>query len=113
MVLETEVRLDWPDTVSVVETVVVASCETPVKVRFVPVAFVKVRPARVERPDTFKLPPWRYPDAVRLVLDTAAKLDWPEMLIDAPWREPEAVRLVEETVANVDCPETVRYPFTL
>jgi hypothetical protein len=102
LVADADCKLVWPETVSVVETVVVASWVTPMRARFVPVAFVKVRPARLERPETFKLPPWKKPEAVTLVEETAAKLDWPEILMEAPCKEPEAERLVEETVARVD-----------
>jgi hypothetical protein len=88
--------------VSVVKTVVVARSDTPVMESVVPVAFVKVRPESAERPETFKLPPWKKPEAVTLVEETDAKLDWPEILMEAPCKEPEAERLVEETVARVD-----------
>ena len=63
-----------PETVSVVETVVVA--------RFVA--------------------PWtvRYPVARRFVEETEASEDWPEMFKEAPWRKPEAERLVPEALVK-------------
>jgi hypothetical protein len=45
----------------------------PVTAILVPVAFVKVTPAIEERPETFKLAPERYPEAVRLVPEALVK----------------------------------------
>ena len=45
----------------------------PVMARFVPVAFVKVTPAILERPEIFKLAPERYPVAVRFVPEALVK----------------------------------------
>lgn len=73
LVVDADCKLDCPETVSVVETVVVASCETPVMARLVPVALVKVTPPRLERPDILRDAPVRYPDAVRFVPDALVK----------------------------------------
>ena len=45
----------------------------PVSPRVVPVAFEKVSVPMVEAPDTFKLPPWRNPEAVRFVPEALVK----------------------------------------
>jgi hypothetical protein len=77
LVADADCKLVCPDTVSVVETVVVASCATPVSARLVPVAFVKVNPAIEERPEMLSVAPWRNPEAVILVLDTDASVACP------------------------------------
>ena len=43
-----------------------------------------------------------YPEAVIFVEETDANVDCPEMLSAPPWRNPDAVRLVEETAASDD-----------
>ena len=71
----------------------------------VPVAPVKVTPAKAETPEMFKEPPLTKPEAVKLVDETAAKDERPETLSVAPFTNPEEVKFVEDTAARDERPE--------
>ena len=81
----------------------------PVTTRFVPVALVKVKAARVAAPEMLREAPARYPEAVRLVLDAEERLDCPVTTRVPSVLEGVRISVEETTPAMVSPPVPVAF----